>query len=368
MRGLRDRARIRVAGLRRGETEAVRSRCGSCSGIARRLGRRRVPKNRNFEIIRVIHAGNVRLRVKQPKNLIARIVVIRDQAFCGRRKIHGNGAAERSGLRSPRGNIMPRLPENNLIGAAVVTRSGNELAHTGETQFDAMLRGCIEFQVNPSTHTFAGRKGQRLELEVRVAEAPMANCGAQGLYYQNHAKQVEAEEQKHTWVAIAREIRNHAEEKRERNQIAENGEHPGGDFALLVLTFRAARRPIQTPQPGRKWIRFLACSLLLQESVAAEGGINKSTADEDEDRAERDAGEDVESLEISAAEVLGVYEGETPSQEGQPEEGQEDGAALGRLGHSLILESFDRTGRTPKAELPLRLHLNCGTGLDVRRE
>jgi hypothetical protein len=34
----------------------------------------------------------------------------------------------------------------------------------------------------------------------------------------------------------------------------------------------------------------------------------------------------------------------------------------------LILESFERTGRTLKAELPLRLHLNCGTGLDVRRE
>ena len=140
MRGLRDRARIRVAGPRSGKTEAVRSGCGSCSGIARRPGERCVPKNRNFEIIRVIHAGHVRLRVKQPKNLIARIVVIRDQAVRGRRKIHGNGAAERSGLHRPRGNIVLRLPENNLIGAAVVARSGNEFAHTGETQVDAVLR------------------------------------------------------------------------------------------------------------------------------------------------------------------------------------------------------------------------------------
>ena len=222
--------------------------------------------------------------------------------------------------------------------------------------------------MNPSTHTFAGRKRQGIELEVRVAEAPMANCGAQCLYDQNHAKQVEAEEQKHTRIAIAREIRNHAEEKRERDQIAENGEHPGGDFAFLVLTFRAARRPIQTPQPGREWIRFLACSLLLQEFVAAEGGVNKCTADEDKNRAEHDAGEDIESLEISAAEGLCVNESETPSQEGQPEEGQEDGGAFGGLGHSLILESFERTKRTLPAELPLRLHLHCGTGLVVRRE
>jgi hypothetical protein len=134
------------------------------------------------------------------------------------------------------------------------------------------------------------------------------------------------------------------------------------------LTFRAARSPIQTPQPGREWIRFLACSLLLQESVAAEGGVNKSTADEDENRAEHDAGEDVESVEISAAEELGVYEGETSSQEGQPEEGQEESGALGRPGHSLILELFERTKWTPKSELPLRLHLNHGTGLFVRRE
>src|SRR5882757_7071213 len=124
----------------------------------------------------------------------------------------------------------------------------------------------------------------------------MTNCGAQCLYDQNHAQQVEAEEHKHTRIAIAREIRDHAEEKRERNQIAENGEHPGGDFVFFVLTFRAARRPIQTPQPGREWIRFLACSLLLQESVAAEGGVNTSTADEDKNRAKHDAGEDIESL------------------------------------------------------------------------
>jgi hypothetical protein len=34
----------------------------------------------------------------------------------------------------------------------------------------------------------------------------------------------------------------------------------------------------------------------------------------------------------------------------------------------LILEVFERTKRTLKAELPLRLHLDCGTGLVVRRE
>ena len=66
--------------------------------------------------------------------------MIRDQAVRGRREIHGNGAAERSGLHSPRGNIVLRLPEDDLIGAAVVARSGNEFAHAGETQVDAVLR------------------------------------------------------------------------------------------------------------------------------------------------------------------------------------------------------------------------------------
>ena len=67
--------------------------------------------------------------------------------------------------------------------------------------------------MNPSTHVLAGRKGQRIELEVRVIETPMANGGAHGIDEQNRTNQVEPQEQNHSRVAMAQEVRNHAEEK-----------------------------------------------------------------------------------------------------------------------------------------------------------
>src|SRR5229473_76180 len=199
--------------------------------------------------------------------------------------------------------------------------------------------------MNPSTHAFARRKRQRIELKVRVAETPVPHCGARGLDDQDCAKQVEAEEQKHTRVASSNEVRNHAEEKRQRNHVAQNREHPKQDFAFLVLTFRAAQSPIRAPQPGRKRIRFFARSLLLHKSVAADRCIDEGSADTDKDRAEQDRGDCLERPKIPAADELRVNERQTASKERQAEESEENGSAFGRLGHSLILESFGRIRR-----------------------
>src|SRR6267143_7159165 len=101
--------------------------------------------------------------------------------------------------------------------------------------------------MNPSTQAFARRKGQRIELEVRIAEAAVAHCGARGLDDQDYAKQVETEKQKHTRVATSNEVRNRVEEKRQGNHVAQNRERPKQDFALLVLAFRPAHGPIRSP-------------------------------------------------------------------------------------------------------------------------
>src|SRR5258708_28604211 len=109
------------------------------------------------------------------------IVVMGGRTLSRNRKIHGNGAAERSGPHRTRGNILVRLPENNLIRGAAFTRAADDFAHAGKPKVDAVLGASFELKMNPATDTFAGRKRQRIELEVRVAEAPVLHGGARGL-------------------------------------------------------------------------------------------------------------------------------------------------------------------------------------------
>src|SRR5258708_1033427 len=60
-------------------------------------------------------------------------------------------------------------------------RGGDDCADGGKAKVDGVLRASVELQMNPATDTFAGRKRQRIELEVRVAEAPVLHGGARGL-------------------------------------------------------------------------------------------------------------------------------------------------------------------------------------------
>src|SRR2546421_926887 len=91
--------------------------------------------------------------------------------------------------------------------------------------------------------------------------------------------------------------------------------------------------------------------------------IDEATTDENKNRSDHDAEGQFERSEISAADQLPVNEGEASAQKGESKQGQESGRTLGRLGHSLILESFGGTKRKLRAELLLGLYLNSGTGL-----
>ena len=55
--------------------------------------------------------------------------MIRVRTLCGNREIYRNGAAERSGTHGPRGNILLRLPHDDLIGTAAIARSRDDFAY-----------------------------------------------------------------------------------------------------------------------------------------------------------------------------------------------------------------------------------------------
>src|SRR5947209_5241771 len=104
-----------------------------------------------------------------------------------------------------------------------------------------MFHESIKFQVNSSSQAFAGRKRKRVELEVGVAETPVANRSASCHDDENGANQIETKDEEHARIPGLNKIRNYLEEERQSDHVAENREHPIEDFALLILTFRAAR-------------------------------------------------------------------------------------------------------------------------------
>ena len=137
--------------------------------------------------------------MQQPQNLIIQIVVVRHQIFCGQRKVHGDGAAERPGTDGPGRNIFVRLPENDLIRRAVFSGSDDYPAHTTEPQIDAMGGLRFKSQMNSPAHALPGRKREGVELEVGIAEALMPDGCAQRIDKQNRLVLVSA--------AAARQLR-----------------------------------------------------------------------------------------------------------------------------------------------------------------
>src|SRR5258708_16298587 len=131
--------------------------------------------------------------------------------------------------------------------------------------------------MNPSTHAFTGRKRKCIELEIGIAETPVANRGAGSLDDQNGANQIKTKNQEHARIASLNKIRNRLEEDRESDHVAENRKYPVEDFALLVLTCRAARSPVCSPQPRRKWIGVLHRCLLLHPPRAPPRPINDTS-------------------------------------------------------------------------------------------
>ena len=76
---LRNRTGIRVEAFFRGETEGAGATRGGLQGkIGGRLGRIGGAKDRQFEVVGVIHSGNICLGVEQPQDLIVGIAVISD--------------------------------------------------------------------------------------------------------------------------------------------------------------------------------------------------------------------------------------------------------------------------------------------------
>ena len=121
---------------------------------------------------------------------------------------------------------------------------------------------CLRFeaQLNPARDVSARRKRQRIEFEIGIAEAFVADGRAHGINRQNGAKGRETQHDKDAWVTIMQQHRDFPKEKRKRDEITERRGDPGGDVAFLAYTFGALRSPIRTPQPGRKRIGFLECS------------------------------------------------------------------------------------------------------------
>jgi hypothetical protein len=93
--------------------------------------------------------------VQQPENLIARIILIRDETLRGQREIHGDGAAEWTGPHRSGRNILVRLPQNFLIGGPVVARSGDDSAHARQAQVDA-----VQARIQTAAPGMPGAPGQ----------------------------------------------------------------------------------------------------------------------------------------------------------------------------------------------------------------
>src|SRR5260370_37099444 len=83
--------------------------------------------------------------------------------------------------------------------------------------------------------------------------------------------------------------------------------------------------------------------LLLHPAIAADRRINETSTNGSKDQTEYDCGNCAGGGEIFAADQLRVNKGQTSSKKGESKEGQKNGSAFGRLGHSLILGGFEGT-------------------------
>src|SRR5207249_11916890 len=112
---------------------------------------------------------------------------------------------------------------------------------------------------------------------------------------------------------------------------------------------------VLAPQPRGEWILFFDRSLLLQSPVAADRCVYQPCSDYGEDQTEHDAENPAPASKISAACELRIDEEEPRTQKGEAKKSEEERSALGRLGHTLIVESQGRSKRTSSSGLFLRL-------------
>src|SRR5215472_1045984 len=171
--------------------------------------------------------------------------------------------------------------------------------------------------MNSAAQALAGRKWQGIEFKIGVSKAFVPNGRTQRVTSQNYAKRRETERKENARVAIAEVIGDDPEQDRKRNQVDECRGNPSGDEALVVLAFRATRSPVGAPQPWRKRVRFLERGQLLEKRVSLRCPEDKPAAEEDEERGERDADDQVSSLKILARNKLSVDKEEAPSEKRQ---------------------------------------------------
>ncbi len=234
---------------------------------------------------------------------------------------------------------MLGLPENRFARGAAVARARDDSADAREAKVDAVLRLRFELEMNPSADAVARGKRQRIEFEIGIAEAPVTNRRANRVCEEDHANRAEAEKQKGARITAAHHLRCKPSDDREQDHVAENADHPIGDFGPLVQALRAAAGPVRAPQPRREWIRFFDPGLFLQASIAADRCVDEAAATEGKNRAEHDAENPVPIYKISVACELRIDEEKPGTQKGESEKGQESGSGLGGLCHTLILES-----------------------------
>ena len=186
-------SRICIEALRGSEAGAESRLRRGFAGI-RFLGwlrRSRGSKNRQLEIVRVIHSRNVRPRVQYPENLVAWITVITDKAVSRQLKIHGYGAPKRPRLHGTGRNILFGLPERYFAGAVAVSGTGDDPPDATEAHVDAVGRLRFKAQLDPAGQALAGRDRQGIKFEIRVSKALVPDSRANGVHEQNDPKGAE---------------------------------------------------------------------------------------------------------------------------------------------------------------------------------
>ena len=125
----------------------------------------------------------------------------------------------------------------------------------------------IKLEMNFSGQSSAWRERKRVKLEIGVAETTMTKSGAQCDDEENYANRAKTKNQENARIIAAGKLRDESDRYGYHHQIAEDANHPGGNFGFLALAFRFAVGPILPPQAtGRK------DSLLRSQPVSSNDG------------------------------------------------------------------------------------------------
>src|ERR1700685_433380 len=296
-------------------------------------------KNRDLEVVEIIHARHIRVRVQQPEDLIARLIVIRLIGIAGNAEVDWDDrVAHGSGREQFSRHIFVRLPKNILLGGTIFAGPAHDATDAGKAQVDAMPGIGIEAQMNRALQRPAGSKRQRSKFEISLAEALPPDAGPRGHARQNKASQAKHQRGKNSKIGVAPESGRDRSGNCERNRIPKYCQQPKADGAVAVRTFRSTGRPVLAPEPRRFRIGFRGCRLLSQFVGAIDRGVNNSAANYSENRRDENSHPRI-FLALAGSTAQESASGKDPHNSKNPSKNDaEDFSARGWSCHPAIIE------------------------------